>query len=87
MPSAFESDDAFGHTVPTGRGTEVVVVAPIHCGNGHRLRGNVSVKWARCDCGRVRPGTGGHHYWICLVNGCGDERWGDSHVDHAQLVT
>jgi hypothetical protein len=50
------------------RGSKWVLVAPTHCGNGHLLRGNVSLGTTPCDCGTR------HTDWYCRT--CGDVVYG-----------
>lgn len=65
-----------GDLRPTGRGQEVVEVAPERCGNGHPLGPNqVIAGYTPCDCGKGR--TRGHSTWRCrtcddvvVANGC-----------------
>jgi hypothetical protein len=73
-----------GDLRPTGRGREVVVVAPTHCRNGHELApGKTLVGTELCVQG---VGQYARHYkWTCLT--CGDVTVADGHPDaclHAQ---
>lgn len=76
-------DYPIGSLRPTGRGQEVVVVAPTRCRNGHELGpGKVKVDFVRCGCDKARHA--GHTAWTC--NECGDRIVGDGHWDDMRLV-
>lgn len=73
-------DFPIGSLRPTGRGQEVVVVAPTHCGNGHRLGpGRVEVRFVPCRCDRASDG--GHYTWTCSA--CRHVTWSDGHEGDA----
>lgn len=63
---------AFGELVPKPEAgpTDVTVVAPTHCANGHELRGRCSVRWHQCSCHIRAHGGSGYHTWACWT--CGD---------------
>lgn len=77
-------DKRIGDLEPTGRGTEMRVVAPTRCRNGHPLGPHqVEVKWLQCQC----PGAagGGHHSWLCIT--CADVQVEAAHTDDTLLGT